>query len=155
MKTQPGVNMASETLFSVDMPHCHKQSGPCAGSAPKHNHSYTEMMYFRAGNEISEWFAWMREGPAQAQKDIDVCLTSVGKSWMQSPTECFLFCHAPQITDISPGWKQCIFLSDGASWYGDRFPCSPSNLFLPKASTLCSIFIIFSLSLKIFIAFIT
>lgn len=55
----------------------------------------------------------MREGPAQAQKDIDVCLTSVGKSWMQSPTEYFSFCHAPQITDISPLWKQCIFLSDG------------------------------------------
>lgn len=79
--------MAS-TMFSVDTSHCYNQSTPCAGFAAIHNHFKTEMMTFRSGKEISEYYApvgqYYNQGALGVQNEIDLCLA---KPLMQSPTD--------------------------------------------------------------------
>lgn len=51
--------MESQPVFSVDMPHCHEQSGPYAGSALIQDLSYTEIMFLwtsrKLQNDKPEW----------------------------------------------------------------------------------------------------
>lgn len=47
--------MAPQPVFSVDMPHCHKQSGPYAGSALTQDLSYTDMMFLWIGKKLQNY----------------------------------------------------------------------------------------------------
>jgi len=67
--------MAS-TTFSVNTSRCHNQSTPCDSFAAIHNRFYTEMMTFRSGKEISEYYASVGQyynlGADGVQNEIDL-----------------------------------------------------------------------------------